>query len=52
MIELWRYVILVAFIVSAVLTPSTDPITQIFLSGAILSLYLLGVAILKFLKYE
>nr|WLD06190.1 Sec-independent protein translocase component TatC [Meringosphaera mediterranea]WLD06299.1 Sec-independent protein translocase component TatC [Meringosphaera mediterranea] len=52
MIELWRYVILVAFIVSAVLTPSTDPITQIFLSGAILGLYLLGVSILKFLKYE
>jgi sec-independent protein translocase protein TatC len=48
MLELWRYVILASTVVSAVLTPSTDPITQICLAGAILFLYLTGASILIF----
>jgi len=50
MLKLWKYVILIAVIVSAILTPSTDPITQILLSGAIITLYLLGTVFLMLLK--
>jgi sec-independent protein translocase protein TatC len=50
MLKLWKYVILIAVIIGAVLTPSTDPITQILLSTAIIFLYFLGAGILIFLK--
>lgn len=50
MLKLWKYVILVAVIVGAILTPSTDPITQILLSSAIIILYCLGPGILILLK--
>jgi sec-independent protein translocase protein TatC len=50
MLELWRYVILASTILSAVLTPSTDPITQICLAGAILFLYFTGASILILYK--
>ena len=50
MLELWRYVVLASTVASAVLTPSTDPITQICLAGAILFLYLTGASILIFYK--
>ena len=36
--------------IGAILTPSTDPITQILLSGAIVLLYFLGAGILILLK--
>ena len=50
MLKLWKYVILISVIIGAVLTPSTDPITQILLSSAIVFLYFLGASILIFLK--
>jgi sec-independent protein translocase protein TatC len=50
MLKLWKYVILVAVIISAILTPSTDPITQLLLSGAIITLYFLGTGFLILLK--
>ncbi len=44
----WRYVVLAAVVIGAILTPSTDPLTQILLAGAIAGLYLggIGVAVL------
>ena len=50
MITSWRYVILVSTIIGAVLTPSTDPLTQLLLSSAILLLYFSGVGILLLIK--
>ena len=50
MLVSWRYVLLLSTILSAVLTPSTDPVTQILLSFAILILYFTGIFILKSLK--
>ncbi len=50
MLKQWKYVILAATIIGAILTPSTDPITQILLSGAILLLYILGAGVLVILK--
>jgi len=50
MLKQWKYVILAATIIGAILTPSTDPITQILLSGAIVLLYILGAGVLVILK--
>lgn len=46
MLSLWKYVILGSTIIGAILTPSTDPITQLCLSLAIFVLYLFGSVIL------
>ena len=47
MLSGWRYVVLGAAILGAVLTPSTDPITQSLLAGAVLSLYFGGIWLVK-----
>jgi sec-independent protein translocase protein TatC len=43
----WRFVILGAMILGAVLTPSTDPLTQSLLGGAVLGLYFGGIGLVK-----
>jgi len=50
MLTSWRYILLLSTIISAILTPSTDPVTQLILSFAILVLYFTGTLVLKFLK--
>jgi len=45
MLAAWRWVVVVAAIAGAVLTPSTDPVTMLLLAGAITALFLLGVAL-------
>lgn len=44
---IWRYVVVGSAIVGAILTPSTDPVTQLLLSGALCALYFAGGAVLK-----
>lgn len=41
----WRFVVLGAVVLGAVLTPSTDPLTQSLLSGAVISLYFAGIGL-------
>jgi len=50
MLNAWRYVILVSTVLGAILTPSTDPLTQLLLSLAILMLYFSGLGILFLIK--
>ena len=50
MLNSWRYVVLVSTILGAILTPSTDPLTQLLLSLAILLLYFSGLSILFLIK--
>jgi sec-independent protein translocase protein TatC len=45
MLAAWRWVVLVSALAGAVLTPSTDPVTMLLLSGAITALYLIGVGL-------
>ena len=45
MLSAWRWVIMIAAIAGAVLTPSTDPVTMLLLAGAITVLFLIGVAL-------
>ena len=50
MLSAWKYVVVLSTILAAVITPSTDPVTQILLSGALLSLYLGGSGFVILLK--
>ena len=50
MLKVWRYVVLISTIIGAILTPSTDPLTQLLLSLAILFLYFSGIGILFLMK--
>ena len=43
----WKYVVLGAAVFGAVLTPSTDPLTQSLLGGAVVALYLGGSLVVK-----
>lgn len=47
MVKGWRYILLGAAILGAVLTPSTDPVTQSLLAGAVLSLYFGGIGLVR-----
>uniref|UniRef100_A0A7C9D4Y6 Sec-independent protein translocase protein TatC n=1 Tax=Opuntia streptacantha TaxID=393608 RepID=A0A7C9D4Y6_OPUST len=47
MLSIWRYVVVGAVVVAAVLTPSTDPLTQVLLAGPLLGLYLGGAWMVK-----
>jgi len=50
MLNAWRYIILISTVLGAILTPSTDPLTQLLLSLAILVLYFSGLGILFLIK--
>ena len=47
MLSSWRVVIIAATVLGAVLTPSTDPLTQSLLAGAVLGLYFGGIGLVK-----
>ncbi len=49
MLKSWRTVVVSAMVIGAVVTPSTDPITQSLLAGAVLGLYFGGVGCVKLL---
>lgn len=49
MLSGWRYVVLGGAVLGAVLTPSTDPVTQSLLAGAVLGLYFGGTGMVKLL---
>lgn len=46
----WKYIIFISTIIGAILTPSTDPLTQLLLTSAILFLYFSGLGILSLIK--
>lgn len=50
MLSAWKYVIVISTILAAIITPSTDPITQILMSLALLGLYLGGAGLVIVLK--
>nr|YP_009396416.1 Sec-independent protein translocase component TatC [Polysiphonia scopulorum]ARW65602.1 Sec-independent protein translocase component TatC [Polysiphonia scopulorum] len=52
MLYSWKYVIFLSTIIGAVITPSTDPVTQVFMTITILMLYFIGIIILKIIKTE
>jgi sec-independent protein translocase protein TatC len=49
MFSYWRYISLLAVVLGAVITPSTDPLTQTFLAGAVTGLYFGGASVVRLL---
>ncbi|KAL1568397.1 sec-independent protein translocase protein TATC, chloroplastic-like [Salvia divinorum] len=49
MFSIWRYVVVGSVIAAAILTPSTDPLTQMLLAGPLMGLYLGGAWTVKLL---
>ncbi|KAK6115124.1 hypothetical protein DH2020_007393 [Rehmannia glutinosa] len=49
MLSIWRYVVVGSVIAAAILTPSTDPLTQMLLAGPLMGLYLGGASVVKLL---
>jgi sec-independent protein translocase protein TatC len=47
MLSGWRYILIGSVIAGAIITPSTDPLTQSLLAGAILGLYFTGIGFVK-----
>lgn len=47
MLSVWRYVVVGAVIAAAIVTPSTDPLTQMLLAGPLLGLYFGGAWTVK-----
>jgi sec-independent protein translocase protein TatC len=50
MLSVWRYIVVGATLLAAVLTPSTDPFTQILLAGPLTGLYFGGVLAVRLLE--
>lgn len=50
MFSQWRFVVVGATVVAAVLTPSTDPLTQTLLAVPLVLLYMGGAAAVKLLE--
>ena len=49
MLSVWKYILLASTIIGAILTPSADPLTQLLLSSAVFTLYILGSYVSIFL---
>jgi sec-independent protein translocase protein TatC len=49
MLSVWRFVLLGSAVLGAVLTPSTDPLTQSLLAGAVIGLYFGGIGLVALL---
>ncbi|KAK9052227.1 hypothetical protein SSX86_028863 [Deinandra increscens subsp. villosa] len=47
MLSIWRYVVVGAVVAAAIVTPSTDPLTQMLLAGPLLGLYFGGACTVK-----
>lgn len=45
MLSAWRYVMMGGVVLGAILTPSTDPLTQSLLAGAVIGLYFGGIGL-------
>ena len=46
LLSIWRYVVLGAFVIAAIITPTPDPLTMTLLASALLGLYFTTVVIL------
>jgi len=46
----WRYAVVVAFVIAAVVTPTIDPVTQSIVAGPIIVLYFLGIILALFVQ--
>jgi len=50
MLSIWRYIVVGATLLSAILTPSTDPFTQMLLAGPLVGLYIGGAFAVRLIE--
>jgi sec-independent protein translocase protein TatC len=50
LMRLWRYALVGAFVLAAIVTPSIDPITQSLVAGPMIVLYFLGVVLARMVE--
>ncbi len=50
LIGMWRWAIIGAFLLSALITPSIDPVTQTMVAVPVLGLYTLGIALVRIVE--
>jgi sec-independent protein translocase protein TatC len=50
LLRFWRYAIVGAFVLAAIVTPSIDPVTQSFVAGPIIALYGAGVGLARLVE--
>jgi sec-independent protein translocase protein TatC len=50
MLCVWKYVVVISTILAAIITPSTDPVTQVLMTCALLVLYIGGLGIVFLFK--
>lgn len=50
MLEFWRYIVMGSTIISAIFTPSADPLTQLLLASVLILLYFVGAFASMFFK--
>ncbi|MDP2950262.1 MAG: twin-arginine translocase subunit TatC [Chloroflexota bacterium] len=50
LVHLWRYAIIGAFVVAAIVTPSIDPVTQSLVAGPLIVLYVLGIVLARIVE--
>ena len=46
----WRYALVAIFIVAAVATPTTDPVTMLFMAGPLVLLYALSIGLVRLVE--
>lgn len=50
MLRYWRYAVVAAFIIAAIVTPTIDPVTQSLVGGPIIVLYFVGIGLAWFVR--
>ena len=45
LLKFWRYAIIIAFVIAAIVTPTIDPVTQALVGGPICILYFVGIGL-------
>ena len=50
LLAFWRYAVVAIFIVAAIATPTTDPVTMLFMAGPLVVLYLLSIGLVRMVQ--
>lgn len=50
MLQRWRYAVILAFVIAAIVTPTIDPVTQALVGGPIVVLYFVGIGLAWFVR--
>lgn len=45
LLHFWRYAVIIAFVIAAIVTPTIDPVTQTLVGGPIVILYFIGIGL-------